>query len=367
MDKHLIFVGGGHAHLTCLKNMNKFIEAGLRVSVISPSKYQYYSGMGPGLLSGIYSPEEARFNIQEITQRGGGNFIEDKVINLDPKQHLLHLKSGKKVSYDIASFNIGSKIDLENIEIKESEIIPLKPIVNLLDARKDIETESNKESITCTVIGGGAAGVEIAGNLWRLGKKNNMQIKILLLSNRRILIRYPLKVRKKALDSLRKRNIAVKENLLVKEIIDNAILSNQEKSLKSDYIFVATGVRIAGIFERASLSTTDDGAMLVNLYLQSIDYPNLFGGGDCIDLNLTPLDKVGVYAVRENPILLDNILAYSKGKELREFKPQEKYLLILNMGNGKGIAWKGKYVLRSKLAFKLKNYIDKRFMRKFQL
>jgi len=38
----------------------KRLERGHRVTVIMPSSYQYYSGMGPGMLSGIYRPQEVR-------------------------------------------------------------------------------------------------------------------------------------------------------------------------------------------------------------------------------------------------------------------------------------------------------------------
>ncbi len=47
MGKHLVFVGGGHAHLTALANVGDYIQLGHRVSLISPVTHHYYSGMGP--------------------------------------------------------------------------------------------------------------------------------------------------------------------------------------------------------------------------------------------------------------------------------------------------------------------------------
>ena len=49
------------------------------------------------------------------------------------------------------------------------------------------------------------------------------------------------------------------------------------------------------------------------------------------------------------------------------FTPQPHYLLIFNMGNGKGIYWKKGWVWEGRLAFLLKDYIDRKFMREFQL
>ncbi|MBS1127078.1 MAG: FAD-dependent pyridine nucleotide-disulfide oxidoreductase family protein [Nitrospirae bacterium] len=53
MKKHLVFVGGGHAHLTALLHLKDYVDCGHRVTLISSSDYHYYSGMGPGMLSGI--------------------------------------------------------------------------------------------------------------------------------------------------------------------------------------------------------------------------------------------------------------------------------------------------------------------------
>jgi hypothetical protein len=76
---------------------------------------------------------------------------------------------------------------------------------------------------------------------------------------------------------------------------------------------------------------------------------------------------VGVYAVRENPILHHNLTAALEGGTMTVFTPQPHYLLIFNMGNGKGIYWKKGWVWEGRLAFLLKDYIDRKFMREFQL
>jgi NADH dehydrogenase FAD-containing subunit len=76
---------------------------------------------------------------------------------------------------------------------------------------------------------------------------------------------------------------------------------------------------------------------------------------------------VGVYAVRQNPVLHHNLLAALEGTEMQTFVPQKDYMLIFNMGNGRGILWKKNFVWEGRLAFLLKDYIDRKFMRKFQV
>lgn len=106
--------------------------------------------------------------------------------------------------------------------------------------------------------------------------------------------------------------------------------------------------------------------MLVNRFLQSPAYPNIFGGGDCISFADEPLDKVGVYAVRQNPILLNNVKAALEGGDLQSFTPGGEYLLIFNLGDSTGILYKWSLLFGGRLAFSIKDYIDRKFMRHFQ-
>jgi NADH dehydrogenase FAD-containing subunit len=112
MGKHLVLVGGGHAHLTVLSNLAGYVQSGHRVTLIGPSPYHYYSGMGPGLLSGIYRAQDARFHVKKMAEDRGGTFVQDKVIKIDPGQRTLNLQSGKQVSYDVVSFNTRSDVPL---------------------------------------------------------------------------------------------------------------------------------------------------------------------------------------------------------------------------------------------------------------
>ena len=49
--KHLVLAGGGHAHLQALLGLKDYTDKGHRVTLVGPSRYHYYSGMGPGMLS----------------------------------------------------------------------------------------------------------------------------------------------------------------------------------------------------------------------------------------------------------------------------------------------------------------------------
>ena len=76
---------------------------------------------------------------------------------------------------------------------------------------------------------------------------------------------------------------------------------------------------------------------------------------------------MGVYAVRQNPILYHNLLSALDDKEMRAFDPGGDYLLILNLGNDKGVLLKKQIIWQGRLSFVLKDYIDRKFMKRFQV
>jgi NADH dehydrogenase FAD-containing subunit len=367
MGKHLVIVGAGHAHLTVLKNLKEFKNSGHEVSVVSDSPLHYYSGMGPGMLSGIYRPEEIRFNVKKLTEDRGAGFIEDRVVAVKPEEKMIELQSGKKISYDIVSLNTGSVVPVAESMLAAEAVFTVKPIENLLRAHRKVIDILKTRELKAAVVGGGPTGVEIAGNLDRLVRNQSGRSRITLIAGQRLLDQFKPGVRQRALDSLGGRNVQVMEGVRLSAIKDGAVQLSDGAVLESDVIFMAIGVKPSRLFEDSGLPTGSDGGMLVNHFLQSVAYPEIFGGGDCINFEPQPLAKVGVYAVRQNPILLHNLLSALNGQELRSFVPQKSVLLALNLGDGTAIVNWHALVWGGKLGFALKNYIDRKFMKLFQV
>ncbi len=353
--------------MTVLLRLGEFTGRGHRVTLISSSAHHYYSGMGPGLLSGIYQPRQVRFNIRKMAEDRGAAFIEDDAVRIDPVGRQIILGSGREVNFDIASFNTGSQVPLEPLAAQADGIITVKPIINLYRARREIINEIAGRDLRIAVIGGGAAGVEIAANLWRLARNKPCRAEITLVGGGRILGKFPEKVRTIAMESLKKRTINVIEGTRVQAAADDKLIMSNGKVLPFDYVFMAVGVKPSTLFSDSGLPTGEDGGLLVNSFLQSTAHAELFGGGDCISLSGNPLAKVGVYAVRQNPVLFHNLMVALEGGALQPFRHGGEYMLIMNMGDGTGIVWKKDRVWDGRFAFLLKDFIDRRFMRKFQV
>ena len=177
---------------------------------------------------------------------------------------------------------------------------------------------------------------------------------------------HPQGVRRRARTSLASRAVRIVEDNRITAIQSGKVTDSKGTVHPFDIIFVAVGVSPSKVFGKSGIATGVDGGMLVNRYLQSTAFSNIFGGGDCISFADSPLDKVGVYAVRQNPILVHNLMAALEGTELRAFDPGGQYLLIFNLGDDTGILYKYSLLFGGRLAFFIKDYIDRKFMRHFQ-
>lgn len=368
MGKSLVLAGGGHAHMMILAHIRDLVDDGHRVTVIQPSEHHYYSGMGPGMLGGTYTPDAIRFSTRFVVERQGGMFVQDKVTRIDTESRTVITQSAQTVGYDVLSCNTGSFIPFENISGSLDNVFTVKPIERLQQARRRLlELCAAHTRPSVAVVGGGPAALEIAGNAWKIAhEQGRYQPSITLYAGRRLLGHLPPNIRRMAVDSLDSRGIAIEEKGYVQQVVDGVITRADGSTCRPDLIFIATGVQPSGLFEASGIPVGPHGGMHVNRHLQSIAHPEIFGGGDCIHFGPQPLDKVGVYAVRENPVLLHNVRAALAGRHLRTFDPGGGYLLLFNLGDGTAIFRKGPLLFRNKVAMWLKDYIDTRFMDTFQ-
>jgi len=364
MNKKIVLAGAGHGHLMFLNQISDVKNSGFDVTVISPDKYHYYSGMGPGMISGAYKPEQCRFDVESITEKNGGRFIKDSITAFNPDLKQLITSSGETVYYDVVSFNTGSEMSY-NPGAGEN-IFPVKPIVNLYEAGRYIIKKFKGKSFSSAVIGGGFAGIESACNIRYLAFKMGIPAKIMIIEKGIFLEQLNRKFYNEISKELKRIQVGVFQNSGDVSIQGNRVITESGRNLDTDIIINATGVRASSIFKDSGIVTDEEGALSVNTYLQSPQYPEVFGTGDCIHFKNEPLRKAGVYAVKQNPIIFHNLQAYLSGLPLIPFKPQKNYMAILNTGFERGILFRKPFLLRGRLPYVIKDLIDRRFIKQYQ-
>lgn len=360
-DRHgkVLLVGGGHAHLELLRLAREDREFLNDVVLISNASKTYYSGMVSAWIEGIYTEEDVFINLEILAAHYGIPFICSGVVRIDPLNKSVMLENGETVTYDIVSFDIGSKVDPHNHGVVGPPEFHLKPFTGLKALKEQLTLISDG---TVLVIGSGAAALEIAMALG--ASKKFVQGSVILLTHASgILPSGTDTVRGRFMDRLLEMSqITVVADDITS--IEPGRITTTQKELSVDAVVWATGPKADPIFVASGMATDAKGYLLVDEALKSITSPGVFGAGDCIAVDGKNLSKIGVHAVREAPILYHNIRALMNGGPLQSYQPRIPQLAIFSTGDRTAILQYGSVVLCGRLPWLLKNAIDRRYMRK---
>lgn len=72
--------------------------------------------------------------------------------------------------------------------------------------------------------------------------------------------------------------------------------------------------------------------------------------------------RAGVYAVRQGPVIAQNVINYINGKPFRDFEPQQTFLAMLSTGGKAGIGSKFGIAFSGKWVWAMKDFVDVKFM-----
>ena len=136
--------------------------------------------------------------------------------------------------------------------------------------------------------------------------------------------------------------------------------------VQADAILWATGAAPPALLDKLSLEMDAAGFVATLPTLQSKTDDHIFAVGDSASIVDSPVPKAGVYAVRQGPVLWNNINRMLWHPPLEKYEPQPGFLKLLNTGDGKAIAEYKGFSFHTAWAWKLKERIDAKFMAMYQ-
>ncbi|MEW4569032.1 FAD-dependent oxidoreductase [Tautonia sp. JC769] len=370
--RRLAILGAGHAHMDVIRTLRPLTRAGIEATVVDQDDF-WYSGLATGMLGGQYEVEQDRISVETLARRVGARFLRDRVTRVDPAARVVHLAGGGSLAYDVASLDLGSCVPLDRVDGLASHAFPAKPIRRLAKLRADLTRRVRHgdgrpaQPPHILIIGGGATACEIALNLRALADRLDAEVTITLAtSGDRILSGFPESAARTIGALLDRRAIAVRTASAVDRVEPDAAVLSRGGRIAYDLVVAAHGLVAPPIIGQIGLPTSDDGRLLLDPYLRSIREPTLFAGGDCATLDGEDLPRIGVVAVRQARVLAHNLCATLLGGRLRRYRPQRRWLQILNLGDGTGLACWGAFSHRGRCMLAWKDLLDRRFLRRYR-
>jgi selenide,water dikinase len=364
MMGRLVLAGGGHAHLFVLEAAAAGRFQGADIVLVSPTRHQAYSGLLPALVAGKLAEPSLSFDLQRLAERARVRFLEDRVEAVDPQARRVRLASGRVEDYRTLSFATGSQAGGLEVPGVRERALPLRPLARVRELLE--AADAAPDGIHVAVVGGGAAGIEVACALRRrLGVRGHVAV---VDAAPRLLADRAEEASRVAEAELRRRSIGVAAGARVLEVTPTGLRLDSGAMVPARLVVWAVGGAAPSLFRDAGLATDGAGWLQVDDTLRSVSHPDIFAAGDAATLaGATWVPKAGVYAVRQGPVLAANLAAVVAGKAPpRRYRPRRDFVALLSLADGSAIFSRGTTAFASPFAQRLKDWIDGRFMRRFQ-
>jgi selenide,water dikinase len=367
----VVLVGGGHAHVQVLKRWAMGPVPGARLTLVVDRPIAVYSGMVPGFVAGQYSRNDLEIDVRPLTLRAGARCIVAAATGVDPDARRLLLADRPPITYDTVSFDVGSTVAGLEIPGAREHAIPTRPIGEFVRRVDEVLAAARgRDAFRVVVVGAGAGGVEVAFALAaRLGSGPGRRVDVLLLeSGPRVLPGYAASAARRVETAAAARAVTIRCEATVSRVEAHAVhLAGGERIAADATVWVA-GAAALPLFAGSGLETDAAGFVRIRPTLQCRGRDDVFAVGDCAAWTAGPaLAKAGVYAVRQGPVLAHNLMARARGGRLAPYRPQRDFLSLLNLGDGRAIGTKWGVAAEGASLFSLKDWIDRRFVRRFQV
>ena len=368
--RHVVLIGGGHAHVQVLRRWIMRPPQDAVATLVVDRAIAVYSGMVPAWVAGEVPRSALEIDVRPLARRAGVSIVVGAVDGVDPHAQRVQIAGRGSVPYDIASLDVGSTVAALDVPGVREHAIPTRPIGAFLDhLERDLLRLADRDQVDLVVVGAGAGGVEIAACLSARLRGMGKVVRCTLLSAAPdVLPGARPGVVAKVRAAVEAREIAVRTSARVAAVERGAVRFEDGSSLSADMVVWVTGAVAHPWIAASGLPTDPRGFVQVRDTLQVVGHDTLLAAGDTAFLVHHPwVPRAGVYAVRQGPLLVDNLDAWLRGARMAEYKPQSDFLSMLNLGDGTATVAKWGVALHGAWVWRWKMRVDTRFMQAFQV
>jgi pyridine nucleotide-disulfide oxidoreductase family protein len=366
--KRLLLLGGGHAHVHVLQAFARERLRHVELMLVSPQAEQLYSGMVPGLVAGHYGAAQCSMPLAPLAAAAGAQFIVASACGLDAAKRRVGLSDGRSVEYDLLSLDTGAELDRDRLPGAREHGLFVRPMAPFLQRLPGLLQPASARPLDVVVLGGGAAGVELALALqFRLTRADGggAAARVALVTGGpEPVASHPAGVQRRVARALARRGIVVHREACVALQAGSVVLASGVR-LACDVPLIATGAEAPAWLRGSGLALDAQGFVRSGPTLQSRSHPEVFAVGDVATRDDAPHPRSGVYAVRAGPPLARNLRQALTGGVLQPHRPQARALNLIACGEASAIASWGAWSAEGRWVWRWKDRIDRAFIARY--
>ncbi|WP_332447520.1 NAD(P)/FAD-dependent oxidoreductase [Sphaerochaeta sp.] len=305
MDKkQIVVLGGGYAGVHAAKVLHKAFKKHkdkVEITLIDKNRHHILMTELHEVAGNRVDEDSVKISFNRIFAGKMVNVVQDTIADIDFKQQVL---KGKRDSYRYDQLIIGTGAQTADFNIpgvKEhafylwslDDALRIRCHIEQMvkDASREADSEKRKQMLTFVVAGGGFTGVELVGELteWlpTLCKENGIDFKkegrlINCEALGNILNMLPEKPRAKAVKHMEKKGVEIMLNSLITTVDAEGFTTRSGDVIKTKTLIWTCGVRGTEFCEKLPLTDGKIGRKLVNEYMQTPDYENVYLAGDSL-------------------------------------------------------------------------------------
>ncbi|HSW26492.1 MAG TPA: FAD-dependent oxidoreductase [Burkholderiaceae bacterium] len=364
--KRLVLLGGGHAHVHVLAELAREPMPGVQAVLATPYARQIYSGMVPGWMAGHYTLDQCSIALEPLARAAKVELALAPAVSMNANERTVTLADGRVAEYDVLSIDTGSQFDRDAIEGAREHGLFLRPIEHFVQLYERVLGLATDRLLNLVVIGGGAAGFEVALAVnHRFNGAGQERARVCLVTGAgTVLPGFSPAVRERALGVLRRARVTLLNQRCI-EVSSGQVQLDNGARLVCDVPLLALPTVAPGWLHGSALALDAHGFISTTPTLQSASHAEVFAAGDVASRNDRELPRSGVFAVRAGPALALNLRRHLAGGPLQPWQPKERSLYLLSCGARRAIASWGQFSAQGRWVWAWKDWIDRRFVARY--
>jgi NADH dehydrogenase len=363
-QQRVVIIGGGFAGVaTALGLERQRPEDGLDITVINRKNFFLYHPLLPEVCSGGVEPRHVIVPLRD--RFATCRLLDAEVVAVDLEARQISLRHGNPhendtLGYDHLVFALGADANLSLVPGVEANAFTFRSVEDAIllrnqlgdmleDAELELDAARRAELLTFVVVGGGATGVEVLGEVESFLRAiqprfrvRPEEIRLILLDVApHLLAEMGPALGAYALEELRKRGVTVMLETSAREVRPDRLILSDGRELRTRTVIWTIGLAPPALLRDLDLPKDAKGYLRPDATLR-LDSKQGFvwALGDCTRLtgeDGKPFPPTAQHAVRQGKQLARNILAVVRGEAPTPYGYAPIGTLV-SIGGNKGVA-----------------------------